>query len=155
MLELLAEARVRATGVDLDPDMADHARGKGLAMECLDAFEYLDKQPDGSIGSVFSAQFIEHLSGQQLISLIRLTHRKLAAGGLMVAETVNPHSPRALKAFWIDLSHAHPIFPESLVVWCGLAGFTEATVHFPLGSGDLDADLPTQGEYAVVARKAP
>jgi 2-polyprenyl-3-methyl-5-hydroxy-6-metoxy-1,4-benzoquinol methylase len=155
MLELLAEAGVPAIGVDLDPDLADHARAKGLAMECLDAFEYLDKQPDGSLGSVFSAQFIEHLSGQQLISLIRLTHRKLAAGGLMVAETVNPHSPRALKAFWIDLSHAHPIFPESLVVWCGLAGFTEATVHFPLGSGDLDADLPTQGEYAVVARKAP
>ncbi len=155
MVELLGEAGVPATGVDLDPDMADHARAKGLAMECLDAFEYLDKQPDGSIGSVFSAQFIEHLPGERLISLIRLSHRKLAPGGLFVAETVNPHSPRALKAFWMDLTHAHPIFPEALVAWCGLVGFSEATVHFPLGSGDLDADLPTQGEYAVVARKGP
>lgn len=154
MIELLAEAGVPATGVDHDPDMADHARAKGLAIECLDAFEYLDKQPDGSIGSVFSAQFIEHLPGEQLIALIRMAHRKLVPGGLWVAETVNPHSPRALKAFWMDLTHAHPIFPESLVVWCGLAGFSEATVHFRLGSGDLDADLPTQGEFAVVARKS-
>ena len=155
MLELLAEAGVPATGVDLDPDMADHVRVKGLPMECLDAFDYLDKQPDGSIGSVFSAQFIEHLPGERLISLIRLSYRKLAPGGLFVAETVNPHSPRALKAFWMDLTHAHPIFPEALVAWCGLAGFSEATVHFPLGTGDLDGDLATQGEYAVVARKAP
>lgn len=94
--------------------MADHARAKGLSTECLDAFEYLDKQPDGSIGSVFSAQFIEHLPGERLISLIRLSHRKPAPGG---------------------------------------GGVLGGTVHFPLGSGDLDADLPTQGEYALVARK--
>jgi SAM-dependent methyltransferase len=153
MLEVLADAGVEAIGVDLDPDMAERVRAKGLAMECLDAFEYLDKQPDGSIASIFSAQFIEHLTGERLISLIRLAYRKLAPGGLFVAETVNPHSPRALKAFWVDLTHAHPIFPEALVVWCGLAGFSEATVRFPLGVGDLDADLRTQGEYAVVACK--
>lgn len=154
MLELLADAGVQAIGVDLDPDMAGHLRAKGLEMESIDAFEYLDKQPDGTIGSIFSAQFIEHLGGEQLVSLIRLAYCKLAPGGLFVAETVNPHSPRALKAFWVDLTHAHPIFPETLVVWCGLAGFSEATVHFPLGTGDLDTDLRSQGEYAVIARKA-
>jgi SAM-dependent methyltransferase len=152
MLELLAEAGIPAMGIDFDPVMAERIRAKGLAVECADAFEYLDGQPDGSIGSIYSSQFIEHLMGDRVIALIQMAYRKLVPGGLFVAETINPHSPRALKAFWVDLTHAHPIFPESLVVWCGLAGFSQASVRFPLGTGDLDSDLLAQGEYAVVAR---
>lgn len=53
-----------------------------------------------------------------------MSHGKLAPGGLSVAETVKPDSPRALKAFWMDLTQAHPIFSEALVDWCGLAGFS-------------------------------
>jgi SAM-dependent methyltransferase len=152
MLELLAEAGVSAVGIDFDPVMTGRIRAKGLAVECGDALQYLDAQPDGSIGAIYSSQFVEHLVGDQVIALIQMAHEKLVPGGLFVAETINPHSPRALKAFWVDLTHAHPIFPESLVVWCGLAGFSQASVRFPLGTGDLDADLLTQGEYAVVAR---
>ncbi|MFG0260646.1 MAG: hypothetical protein ACF8LK_09880, partial [Phycisphaerales bacterium JB041] len=49
-------------------------------------------------------------------------------------------------------THAGPIFPEVAVVLCGLAGFDEAEVIFPTGTGDLDADLFREGQYAVVAR---
>jgi hypothetical protein len=34
---------------------------------------------------------------------------------------------------------------------CQLAGFEQAYVTFPLGSGDLDRDRQSQGEYAVVS----
>jgi hypothetical protein len=38
------------------------------------------------------------------------------------------------------------------VALCRLTGYEEALISFPFGHGDLDADLRTQGEYAVVAR---
>jgi hypothetical protein len=68
-------------------------------------------------------------------------------------ETVNPYSIQAFKAFWTDLTHRNPIYPEALAVYCAEAGFQEALVMFPNGSGDLASDRWTEGEYAVVARK--
>jgi hypothetical protein len=46
-----------------------------------------------------------------------------------------------------------PIFPEVAVMLCLVSGFSEASVIFPNGTGQLDQDRWTQGEYAVVARK--
>lgn len=151
-LELLAAAGVEASGVDLDPDMVAICQRRGLDVELADAVELLEKRPDASVGTVFSAQFVEHLSTDGLIGLLRVALDKLEPGGIFVAETVNPHSPRALKCFWVDLTHQRPIFPETLVALCRLTGYEEALVSFPFGHGDLDADLRTQGEYAVVAR---
>jgi hypothetical protein len=74
--------------------------------------------------------------------------------GILIAETVNPHSLEALKSFWVDLTHRHPIFPEVATALCWLRGFESAVIVFPHGSGDLEADRRTQGEYAVVARKS-
>ena len=37
-----------------------------------------------------------------LPELLEIARTKLRPNGVFIAETVNPHSPRALKAFWID-----------------------------------------------------
>ncbi|HSO94789.1 MAG TPA: methyltransferase domain-containing protein [Acidimicrobiia bacterium] len=151
-LELLASAGVEASGVDLDADMVAMCQGRGLDVELGDAVELLEKRPDASVGTVFSAQFVEHLSTDDLIRLLRVALDKLKPSGIFVAETINPHSPRALKCFWVDLTHQRPIFPETLMTLCRLTGYEEASISFPFGDGDLEADLRTQGEYAVVAR---
>jgi SAM-dependent methyltransferase len=153
LLSELATSHIDAIGVDSDPDMVTRAREKGVMVECADALEYISKQADNSLGVIASTQFVEHLTSEQLVSLLRLSLCKLKANGLFVAETVNPHSVRALKTFWTDLTHVHPLFPETLVSWCGLLGFATAEVHFPVSTGDLATDLRIQGEYAVVARK--
>jgi hypothetical protein len=67
---------------------------------------------------------------------------------------VNPHSLEASKAFWVDLTHQTPIFPEVAVMLCRLHGFESALVSFPNGSGELERDRREQGEYAVVATKS-
>jgi SAM-dependent methyltransferase/predicted nucleic acid-binding Zn-ribbon protein len=151
MLDLLAEAGIDAVGVDLDQEMVHRAVAKGRKVECADALDFLEQQADGSLGAIFSAQFVEHLQPRVLLHLLRVARTKLGPGGVIVTETVNPHSPRALKAFWADLSHVHPLFPESLVMWHRLIGYTRARVVFPCGTGDLSDDLRTQGEFAVVA----
>jgi len=153
LLDLCRDAGISALGVDVDAGMIERCRAKGHRVECADALAYLDRQQDGSIGAIVSVQFIEHLPYERLIRFLQLSYRKLAADGLFVAETINPHSIQALKAFWTDLTHERPIFPETLLALCRLYGFEEASVFFPTGSGDVQADRWGQGDYAVVANR--
>ena len=151
MLDLLKEAGVPARGVDLDPDMVRSCRDKGHSVDQMDALEFLREQAPASLSAVFSAQVIEHLRFAELKELLELCRGRLRPGGVFVAETVNPHALEAFKTFYTDLTHERPIFPEVALSLFQLAGFEEAYVVFPLGTGDLDSDRRSQGEYAVVA----
>ncbi len=91
---------------------------------------------------------IEHLTAEQLRHA--RTHARLASGRWLIAETVNPHSPPALKTFWVDLTHQHPIFPEVALEFCREAGFPPAFFFTPTGR-ETDHDRFVQGEFAVVA----
>ena len=152
MLDLLREAGIAAVGVDSDAGMVRRARAKGHSVEEADVLEYLRTQPDHSLGAIFSAQLIEHLSLDKLLQLLELAAQKLKPGGVMIAETVNPHSHRALKSFWVDLTHQKPIFPEVLVAFFRQFGYVEALMRFPAGTGDFERDRLSEGEYAVIAR---
>jgi SAM-dependent methyltransferase len=154
MLDLLREAGVPARGIDPDADMVRHCRDKGHAVDQVDALAFLRGQPLQSLPAVFSAQVIEHLTFADLKELLELGRSRLQPGGVFVAETVNPHALEAFKTFHTDLTHERPIFPEVALSLFQLAGFEEAYVLFPLGSGDLDRDRRSQGEYAVVATAA-
>lgn len=153
MLDLLRDHRVPATGIDLDPAMVERCVRKGHDVQQADALAYLAEREPGAFGAIFAAQFVEHLNHPHLTDFLRLAHARLTSGGRLVAETVNPHSIPALRTFSVDPTHRTPLFPEVLVTLCGLHGFVDAYVVFPHGSGDLDADLRSQGEYAVVARR--
>jgi SAM-dependent methyltransferase len=152
-LDGLRERGVEGRGVDLDPTMVERCRQKGHDVELGDATSYLGRLEDGTVPGIFAAQVIEHLSAEQLTELLALLHRKLAPGGLAVMETVNPHSPAALKAFWTDTTHHHPLFPEVTLALCRLHGFDAGEVVLPQASGDFDEDIYVSRDYAVVARK--
>jgi glycosyltransferase involved in cell wall biosynthesis/2-polyprenyl-3-methyl-5-hydroxy-6-metoxy-1,4-benzoquinol methylase len=151
MLDLLREAVIPSVGIDIDADMVSHCREKGHTVEQIDALRFLRNQPEGSLSAVFTAQVIEHLRFDDLKQFLILCRTRLKPGGLLVAETVNPHALEAFKTFYTDLTHQRPIFPEVALALCQLAGFEQAYVMFPLGSGDLDRDRQSQGEYAVVS----
>jgi glycosyltransferase involved in cell wall biosynthesis/SAM-dependent methyltransferase len=151
MLDVLREAGVAATGVDLDADMVRHCRTKGHVVEQRNALEYLRGQAPNSVEALFSAQVIEHLPFDALREFLQLCRSRLRPGGVLIAETVNPHALEAFKTFYTDLTHQRPIFPEVALALCQLAGFEEAHILFPLGSGDLEDDRRSRGEYAIVA----
>ena len=151
---MLAEAGIGAVGVDSDAGMVARCRAKGHESTVLgDGVVHLEGLDDASLGLVFSAQVIEHMPPDVLKRFLALAARKLRPGGLLVAETVNPHSAAALKAFWVDITHQHPLFPETMLALCRIAGFDAAYVFHPNGAGDIEADRFTTGEYAVVARR--
>ncbi len=151
-LDLLREKGVEYRGVDRDPGMVARCRQKGHeGVEEADLLDLLEGLEPDSLGTVFSAQVIEHLDLGQLQRLLELSLARLRPGGLFIAETVNPHSPAALKAFWVDPSHRQPLFPETMLALCQLAGYAGADVFCPQGSGEWESDRLSQGEYAILA----
>ncbi len=154
-LELLKANDIEAIGVEPDEGMVERCRQRGLTnVDMQDANTYLKAQEDSSQSVIFSAQVIEHFEYEYLIEYFKLAVEILKSGGMFIAETVNPHCPQALKAFWLDLTHEQPIYPEVALQLCKQAGFVQAEILFPNGSGVLDEDRFTQSAYAVIARKA-
>jgi SAM-dependent methyltransferase len=149
-LSLLAEEGIVARGVDSDAGMVARCRSLGVEVVEADINEYLAELPDATLGTIFSAQVIEHLPFGQLQRMLELALRKLQPGGLLIAETVNPHRVASLKTFWVDLTHQHPIFPEVALAMCGIAGFESAYVFAPTFDDFEGARLQSPA-YAVVA----
>lgn len=152
-LDLLRQRGIAAKGVDRDAAMVAYSARKGHNVEQAELTEYLSREADESLGVVFCAQVIEHLGYEELLQFLRIAGRKVTQGGLLIAETVNPHSLAAFKTFWVDLTHRIPVFPEVAVALCGLTGYDSAFVLFPNGRGELEADRREQGEYAVIATR--
>ena len=130
LLALLRDAGVEARGVDADADMVAYARGEGLDVEQADALAYLESLADGSLGGIFCAQVVEHLPPPALLRFLELAHAKLRDGGLLIAETINPVSPLALRNYFADLTHAQPLVPETLALLARQAGFDDVQTRF-------------------------
>lgn len=149
-LALLASEGIVAHGVDNDQGMIARCESRGLSAMHADATDYLEGLDDGTLGTVFCAQVIEHLPAEQLRRLLDISLRKVKPGGLFIAETVNPHSIPALKTFWVDPTHKHPIFPEVALAMCAIAGFCPSFVFAP-GYRHFELAKFEATSYAVVA----
>jgi SAM-dependent methyltransferase len=130
LLQLLREAGVEARGIDADADMVAYARGDGLDVEQADLVEYLQRLDDGSLGGIFMGQVVEHLPPGVLVRSLELAARKLRPAGVLVAETINPISPLALRHYFADLTHAQPLVPETLQLLARQSGFADTEVRF-------------------------
>ncbi len=130
LLQLLREAGVEARGIDADADMVAYARGDGLDVEQADLVEYLQRLDDGSLGGIFMGQVVEHLPPGVLVRSLELAARKLRPAGVLVAETINPLSPLALRHYFADLTHAQPLVPETLQLLARQSGFVDTEVRF-------------------------
>jgi SAM-dependent methyltransferase len=130
LLGLLREAGVEARGIDADADMVAYARGEGLEVEQADLIEHLAGVDDGSLGAIFMGQVVEHLPAQTLVDALRLAAAKLRPGGVLIAETINPLSPIALRNYFADLTHAQPLVPETLELLARQSGFAKTEIRF-------------------------
>jgi SAM-dependent methyltransferase len=147
-LDLLRDRGIEGAGVDLNGAMIDACVDKGLDCRQGDILETLAGASDGSLGGVFSSQVVEHLPPAYLRKLIAIAFAKLAPGGRIVIETVNPTSVFALvQIYFLDMSHEKPVHPLALKFLLESSGFAEVEVRYsaPLGDERL-AELPGADE---------
>jgi glycosyltransferase involved in cell wall biosynthesis/SAM-dependent methyltransferase len=154
LLDLLAEAGVPASGVEPNALLAARSREKDHAVVEEDPLAHLSALPEGLLGAVFASGLVEHLDFDGLQRLLALARRALATGGVLILESLNPHSIAGFKTFWTDPRRHAPLFPEVAVQLCRMAGFDSAYTVFPGGTGLLERDRRRQTVYAVVATKS-
>ena len=130
-LDLLNTRAIDGRGVDLNHEMAEACRARGLDVSEADAVGYLSTLDDGSLGGIFSAQVVEHLEPAYLLQFLELAFHKLRPGGRLVLETLNPACWVAFFDSYIrDITHVWPLHPETLKYLVVASGFSSARVEF-------------------------
>ena len=130
-LDLLASHHIEARGIDLNHEMAEACRGRGLDVSEADAVGYLSGIDDGSLGGIFSAQVVEHLEPAYLLRFLELSFYKLRPGGRLVLETLNPACWVAFFDSYIrDITHVWPLHPDTLKYLVVASGFSSASLEY-------------------------
>ena len=130
-LELLREADITARGVEAGLDQSLLCRDKGLEVVHQDLLAFLDSAPDDSLGGIFTAQVIEHMTAGNQLRYVSLAYRKCKAGSPVIFETINPQCVYALvRNFFLDPTHVRPMHPETLRFAMTSCGFRNVELRF-------------------------
>ncbi len=130
-LELLKQQGIAARGLDLNPEMVEVCKARGLDAAHGDARSYLRGIPDGSLGGIIALQVIEHLEPSYLAETLALAYDKLKPGARLVLETINPACWVAFfESFIRDLTHQKPIHPETLQYLLQAGGFSRVEIVY-------------------------
>ena len=164
-LDVMREANIPARGVDSSPEAVAACHARQLSAERADLFEWLDRQPDYSIPSLFCSQVVEHLQPMAVPRLVQLCAAKLERGGLLAIETPNPDCLAIFAThFYLDPTHTRPV-PRALLAFYleefGM-GAIEAVERFPAADSWPELNALPEGfrhrffgglDYVVFARK--
>jgi O-antigen chain-terminating methyltransferase len=159
LLTMLRLNGIECWGADVDPLMVEVTRSTGVHAIQADAVGALRSVAPGTLGGVFAAQVIEHFFPGELLEFLALARQRLAPGGAMILETINPGSLGAMaKSYYRDLDHKQPLHPEGLKQLIKMAGFATVEVHYinPFSAEERPPALPSPDrlEIAPHAREA-
>ena len=130
-LDILKENNIESYGIDINTAMIEYCKNKGHNVIQSDLVKHLDSLEQDSIGGIFSAQTIEHIQPEKIISFIKLSYDKLKKGGNIIIETLNPLSLYSLTNFYYkDLFHIKPIHPQTLAFLLEVAGFKDIKINY-------------------------
>jgi SAM-dependent methyltransferase len=138
-LDLLRANGVTARGIDLNYEMVEVCRARGLEVQHGEALAYLRSLPDASLGGLFAAQVVEHLTPDYLLAFLNESNRVLRSGAPIVLETINVACWYAFFQSYVrDITHARPLHPETLKYLVIASGFAGAEVTFRVPVPDAD-----------------
>ncbi|MCX6542853.1 MAG: methyltransferase domain-containing protein [Acidobacteria bacterium] len=130
-LATLGDHGISGRGIDLNHEMVELCRSRGLTVEEGDALAYLEGLPDGSLGGLFAAQVVEHFQPGYLMRLLDVAFHALRPGSRLVLETINPACWSAFFDSYIrDVTHAWPLHPDTLSFLVTAAGFQRTEVRY-------------------------
>lgn len=130
-LDLLRERGIGGRGLDLNHEMVEVCRARGLRADEGDALAFLRSLDDGSLGGLLAAQVVEHLQPDYLLALLDVAYHKLRPGSTIVLETINPSCWFAFFESYIrDVTHVRPLHPDTLSYFLTASGFQQVAVRF-------------------------
>lgn len=163
-LELMQASGFQPFGVDLDEGMLQACHELGLPAQQGDAIEYLQTLGDASQAIVSAFHVVEHISFEQLQTLVTQALRVLKPGGLLIMETPNPENiVVATHNFYLDPTHQRPLPPMLLGFLPEFHGFSRVAtlrlqespdIHTRTDIRLIDVLNSVSPDYAVVAQKA-
>ncbi|NNG77212.1 class I SAM-dependent methyltransferase [Acinetobacter sp. ANC 4277] len=163
-LELLLQEGFLPRGVDQDEGMLQGCMDRNLPAEKGDIIEYLSTLSDESQTIVSAFHVVEHISFDQLRTLVSEALRVLKPGGLLIMETPNPENIIvATRNFYLDPTHQRPIPPQLLSFLPEYYGFARTKILRLQESKELVGNVSPKlndvfegvsPDYAVVAQKA-
>ena len=154
-LEVLRDNNISARGVELGLDQYLLCREKGLDVVQQDLFSFLESLPDESLGGLFSAQVIEHLTASDQLRYVALAYRKTRPGSPVIFETINAQCVYAvMRNFFLDPTHVRPVHPETLKFAMESMQFKDVELRFSAPVWDkqipplkLNGDTPQLAEF--------
>lgn len=163
-LELLQDNQISASGIDLDDGMLSACRSRGLNVQTGDAIAHLKSLPNDSLSIVSGFHIAEHLTLDDVQTLIRESLRVLKPAGLLILEAPNTENlVVGTSSFYLDPTHQRPLPSSLLSFLASHLGFTRVKVlgvqeSVPLreehGPTSLFAVLSgVSPDYAVIAQK--
>lgn len=151
-LDLLNAHGISARGLDLNHEMVELCRARGLEVAESDVVSYLEGLPDASLGGLFAAQVVEHLQPAYLLRFLEIAYHKLRPGAPIVLETLNPACWTAFfDSFIRDITHVWPLHPETLRYLVLASGFSAARIEFRSPVAPQDRLQPIAADPASAA----
>jgi 2-polyprenyl-3-methyl-5-hydroxy-6-metoxy-1,4-benzoquinol methylase len=130
-LDLLTANGIRCRGLDLNQEMVEVCRARGLDVQQGDAVSLLRAMPDGALGGLIALQVVEHLQPDHLLATLDLAYQKLRPGSTIILETINPACWFAFFTSYIrDITHVRPLHPDTLSYFVQASGFQKVTVQY-------------------------
>ena len=113
----------QVTGVDSSKEQIEFARLIGATAEIKDALSWLGEQSAGSQHALVAIDFLEHISKDDVMELLRQAHRVLAKGGRFILRYPNGDSPLVGMNLFNDITHVWTYTPNCLDTLARMHGF--------------------------------
>jgi O-antigen chain-terminating methyltransferase len=154
-LEVLKEEGIEAVGIDLDDDMLEACRQRGLTVETAEAVSYIKSLPDESFTLISGFHFAEHLPFADLQAFVQEALRVLKPAGLLILETPNPENIMVgTTNFYLDPTHNHPLPPDLLSFLPEYYGFYRTQI-LRLQERKEVLEAPETSLYHVLSEVSP
>lgn len=151
MVKVMSDYGLKSFGIDSDKSVVSAAVERGLDVRELSIDDFFSSAQSDSFDLVTAIQVVEHVDTKQLESWFSAAKRILKDGGIFLVETPNPHAIDAFKAFWIDVTHVRPYYPESLLHMTQTFGFRRAEIWAPGTQSNINERLEFAGSYVLIA----
>ncbi len=127
-LDVLLEKGISCLGIELNEESAKLAIEHGHNVMIGNAIKILEEINDSSISGLSMIMVSEHISFPILFDSIFLLAKKIAEGGPLLINTINPYCYERYGNFNLDPSHINYLPPEIYKLIMEMAGFRDIRI---------------------------